>query len=137
MAGVSGMSTMSVMIEQVVLYRDDRGSVFEPLDAERIPGQRNIHVVVTEPGCVRGNHYHTRGTEVLTVQGPALVRVRDGQATRDTVIPDGAVTRFIIPPGVAHAIQNTGSRPNLLVAFRDLAHDPAHPDVVREVLIEG
>lgn len=131
------MSTKSVIIEQVVLYRDDRGSVFEPLDAEHIAGQRNIHVVVTEPGCVRGNHYHLRGTEVLTVQGPALVRLRDGQVVRDSVIPDGTVTRFIIPPGVAHAIQNTGSRPNLLVAFRDLAHDPAAPDVVREVLITG
>jgi dTDP-4-dehydrorhamnose 3,5-epimerase-like enzyme len=32
--------------------------VFEPLDPERIPDQRNIQVVVTEPGCVRGHHYH-------------------------------------------------------------------------------
>jgi dTDP-4-dehydrorhamnose 3,5-epimerase-like enzyme len=128
---------MSVMIEQVLLHRDRRGSVFEPLDPERIPGQRNVHVVVTEPGCVRGNHYHRRGTEVLIVQGPALVCIRDGQEVRDTVISEGAATRFIIPPGVAHAIQNTGSRPTLVVAFRDLAHDPADPDVVREVLIEG
>jgi mannose-6-phosphate isomerase-like protein (cupin superfamily) len=47
------------------------------------------------------------------------------------------VTRFIIPPGVSHAIQNLGSRPTLLVAFRDRAHDPAHPDVVHEVLMEA
>jgi dTDP-4-dehydrorhamnose 3,5-epimerase-like enzyme len=71
------------------------------------------------------------------VQGPALVHIRDGQEVRDTVISEGAATRFIIPLGVAHAIQNTGSRPNLAVAFRDLAYDPADPDVVREVLIEG
>jgi UDP-2-acetamido-2,6-beta-L-arabino-hexul-4-ose reductase len=111
--------------------------VFEPLDPEHLPGQRNMHVVITEPGCVRGNHYHTRGAEVVTVQGPALVRTRDGQGVQDTLIEEGAVTRFTIPPGVAHAIQNLGSRPTLLVAFRDLAHDPANPDVVREVLIEG
>jgi dTDP-4-dehydrorhamnose 3,5-epimerase-like enzyme len=131
----SDRSTMRVSAEQVVLHRDSRGSVFEPLDAERLPSQRNVHVVVTEPGCVRGNHYHTRGTEVVTVQGPALVRIRDGQGVQDTLVPEGTVTRFIIPPGVAHAIQNLGTRPTLLVAFRDLADDLTNPDVVRQVLI--
>jgi dTDP-4-dehydrorhamnose 3,5-epimerase-like enzyme len=128
---------MGVTIEPLVCHRDNRGSVFEPLDPERLPSQRNVHVVVTEPGCVRGNHYHTRATEVLTVQGPALVRVRDEQGVQDTLIPEGAVTRFTIPPGMAHAIQNLGTRPTLLVAFRDRADDPAAPDVVREVLLEA
>ena len=75
---------MCVRVEPVVLHQDSR-SVFEPLEPECLPSQRNIHVVVTEPGCVRGNHYHTRGTEVITVQGPALVRIRDGQ---DSEYPD-------------------------------------------------
>jgi dTDP-4-dehydrorhamnose 3,5-epimerase-like enzyme len=129
-------SMMRVKVEPVVLHRDDRGSVFEPLDAERLVGQRNVHVVITEPGHIRGNHYHTHETEVVVVQGPALVRIRDGQGVQDTLIPEGVVTRFIIPPGIAHAIQNLGTRPTLLVAFRDLAHDPTNADVVREVLIE-
>jgi dTDP-4-dehydrorhamnose 3,5-epimerase-like enzyme len=132
-----GQSTTRVRIEPVVLHQDSRGSVFEPVDPEHLPGQRHVHVVVTEPGCVRGNHYHTRGTEVVTVQGPALVRLRDGSRVRDTFIPEGAVSRFIIPPGVAHAIQNLGTRPTLLVAFRDCAHDPTNPDVVAECLIEA
>ena len=69
---------MCVRVEPVVLHQDSRGSVFEPLEPESLPSQRNIHVVVTEPGCVRGNHYHTRAREVITVQGAALVRIRDG-----------------------------------------------------------
>jgi UDP-2-acetamido-2,6-beta-L-arabino-hexul-4-ose reductase len=129
-------STMRVRLEPVVLHQDHRGSVFEPLDPESLHRQRHVHVVVTEPGCVRGNHYHTRGTEVLTVQGPALVRIRDEQGVQDTLIPEGGVTRFIIPPGMAHAIQNLGAQPTLLIAFRDRADDPADPDVVRETLIE-
>jgi dTDP-4-dehydrorhamnose 3,5-epimerase-like enzyme len=71
--------TVRVRIEPVIVHQDSRGSVFEPLDPERLPSQRNVHVVVTEPGRVRGNHYHIRGTEALTVQGPALVRIRDEQ----------------------------------------------------------
>jgi dTDP-4-dehydrorhamnose 3,5-epimerase-like enzyme len=133
----TGRSTMRVRIEQVVLHSDSRGSVFEPLDPEHLPSQQNVHVVVTEPGHVRGNHYHPRGTEVLTVQGPALVRIRDELGIWDTMIPEGAALRFIIPPGISHAIQNLGSRPTLLVAFRDLAHHPADPNVVRDVLIEA
>jgi dTDP-4-dehydrorhamnose 3,5-epimerase-like enzyme len=130
-------STLHVRIEPVVLHQDRRGSVFEPLDPERLPGQRHVHVVVTEPGGVRGNHYHTRGTEVVTVQGPALVRLRDERGVWDTLVAEGAVTRFIIPPGVAHAIQNLGTQPTVLVAFRDVAYDTADPDVVREILIEA
>ena len=128
---------MCIRVERVVLHQDSRGSVFEPLDSERLPSQRNLHVVVTEPGCVRGNHYHTRSTEVVTVQGPALVRIRDGQGVHDTLIPEGVVTRFTIPPGIAHAVQNLGTRPMLLVASSDLAYDPSAPDVVREILIEA
>jgi dTDP-4-dehydrorhamnose 3,5-epimerase-like enzyme len=74
-----GQSMTRVRIEPVVFHQNSRGSVFEPLDPQHLAGQRNVHVVVTKPGCVRGNHYHTRGTEVVTVQGPALVRLRDGE----------------------------------------------------------
>jgi UDP-2-acetamido-2,6-beta-L-arabino-hexul-4-ose reductase len=127
---------MRVTIEQVSVHRDGRGVVFEPLDPARIAVQRNVHVVLTQPGCVRGNHYHRRGAETLTVFGPALVRIRDRQTIKDTVVPEQQAVRFTIPPGVSHAILNTGSQPNLLIAFNTFDHDPADPDVVRDVLID-
>jgi dTDP-4-dehydrorhamnose 3,5-epimerase-like enzyme len=102
-----------------------RGGIYYGNCPEHLPSRQNVHVVVTESGHVRGNHYHPRGTEVLTVQGPALVRIRDELGIWDTMIPEGAALRFIIPPGICHASQNLGSRPTLLVAFRDLAHHPA------------
>jgi quercetin dioxygenase-like cupin family protein len=123
-------------IEPVILHEDHRGRMCEPLDPERLPTQRTVHIVVTEPGCVRSHHSHPRGTEVLTGQGPALVRLRDEQGVQDTIIPEGAVTRFIMPPGVAPAIQNLGAQPTLLIAFCARADDPAAPDVVGEILIE-
>lgn len=51
-------------------------------------------------------------------------------------VADGAAVRFTIPPGVPHAVLNTGSAPGLVVSFDSEAHDPAAPDVVREPLIE-
>ncbi len=95
------------------------------------------HLVLTGPGAVRGNHYHRRGTEVALVLGPALVRVRDTDGLRDHEVAAGQAVRFTFPPGVPHAMLNTGSQPLIILSFNTEAHDPAHPDVVREVLIEN
>ena len=119
------------------MHRDARGGVFEPLGGGAFAAQRNVHVVLTEPGAVRGNHRHLRGTETLTVMGPALVRTRQDGEVVDTEVPAGEAFRFTIPPGVAHAIRNTGTEPIVLVSFNTEAHDPENPDVVRDVLLDG
>jgi hypothetical protein len=38
---------------------------------------------------------------------------------------------------VAHAIKNTGTAINVLIGFNTVEHDPASPDVIRDVLIEA
>lgn len=122
-----------VTVEHLAVHGDARGSVFEPLGPDALPGQRNVHVVVTEPGAVRGNHLHPRGTETMVLQGPALFRCREDGRTVDTEIPPGAVYRFTIPPGVAHALKNTGDAASVAVSFVTVAHDPAN--VARDVLL--
>ena len=121
--------------ETVNRFSDARGFVFEPLVGERLANQKNTHVVVSRPGAVRGNHYHLRGTETLVVCGPALVRIRKEKDIEDFSIPANTTCRLIIPPGVSHAIQNTGGIDNLLVAFNTEHHDPDNPDLVQDVLI--
>jgi dTDP-4-dehydrorhamnose 3,5-epimerase-like enzyme len=121
--------------EEVRLSDDARGFIYEPLDASELAAQQNVHVVVSGPGAVRGNHRHARTNEIMTVHGPALVRWEEGGRTVDRVLGDGDVVRFTFPAGVAHAIRNTGSAPNLLVSFTDQVHDPARPDVERVELI--
>jgi len=126
---------MKVLIEQIKVFEDDRGLVFEPLKAEAFKQQRNAHVVISLPGVVRGNHYHRCGTEVITVQGPSRVCFREGNAIRDINVPDKKVFRFTIPPNVSHAIQNTGSESGVLMAFNTIEHDPENSDTVEDVLI--
>ena len=126
-----------VRVVRLKVHADARGCVFEPLEPALLAGWRNVHAVVTEPGAVRGNHRHLRGTEVSTVVGPALVRYREGDALHDVEVPAGAAWRFHFPPGVAHAFRNTGERPFVLVSFNTEEHDPARPDAERELLIEG
>ncbi len=123
-------------VEPLSFPTDARGLVLEPLRADEFAAQRNAHLVVTVPGAIRGNHYHRVGAEVCVVLGPSLVRVRDADGLRDHSIADGQAVRFTFPPGVPHAMLNTGDAPSIILSFNTESHDPARPDVVREVLIE-
>jgi UDP-2-acetamido-2,6-beta-L-arabino-hexul-4-ose reductase len=91
--------------------------------------------VITEPGGIRGNHFHKRGVEIATQRGPALVRFSDSRGVRDVSIAEGEVFRFVFPPNCAHAFRNSGTTPNVLVAFNTAPFDPAAPDVFRQELI--
>jgi UDP-2-acetamido-2,6-beta-L-arabino-hexul-4-ose reductase len=131
-----GRKIMSVVMKEVDVHSDSRGFVFEPIAEDSLQHQHNAHVVISQPGAVRGNHYHLNGTEMIAVMGPAVVRIQEDDKIRDIEIPVQRVYRFIIPPLVPHAIKNTGDQSNILIAFNTVDHDPQNPDVVREVLIE-
>lgn len=126
---------MPVSIEKLRRAVDQRGQVFEPLDLRGLSEQRNVHVVLTEPGHIRGNHFHHVGSEVSAVLGPALVRYRDGAEITTVEVPSDEVWRFRFPPGVVHAFQNIGSSPMLIVSFNTMAHDPQNADTSREVIL--
>jgi dTDP-4-dehydrorhamnose 3,5-epimerase-like enzyme len=127
---------MTIKIDVLRVAKDGRGYVFEPMEPQKIGQFRNMHVVYTVPGVVRGNHHHIRGIEISSVTGPALVRYRQDGVVHDVHVPEGEVWRFEFPPGVAHAFRNEGSVPSLLAAFNTEEHDPARPDAVKDVLIE-
>jgi dTDP-4-dehydrorhamnose 3,5-epimerase-like enzyme len=126
---------VAVTIDKLRRAVDARGQVFEPLDALGLSEQRNVHVVLTEPGHVRGNHFHHIGSEVSTVVGPALVRYRENAELTSVEVPPNEVWRFTFPPGVVHAFKNTGTTPMLIVSFNTVPHDPNNPDVGREVIL--
>jgi dTDP-4-dehydrorhamnose 3,5-epimerase-like enzyme len=126
---------MSVKVERLRTAVDARGDVFEPLDAAGLSAQRNVHVVWTHPGQVRGNHFHSEGYEISAVRGPALVRYREGGELTELHVPPGEAWRFTFPPGVVHAFQNTGETPMIIVSFNTTPHDPARPDTTREVVL--
>jgi len=125
----------TVEVQQLKLHADSRGAVFEPLEPSLLAGWRNVHAVVSEPGAVRGNHRHLRGTEVTAVLGPALVRYQCGERIGEMTVPAGEAWRFVFPAGTAHAFKNTGNKPFVLVSFNTEEHDPARPDVERVELI--
>ena len=125
----------TTLIETVGTHRDARGALFEPVDDTHLAGKRNAHVVLTEPGFVRGNHYHRVGTEIAVITGPAQVRLKEAGVLRDVEVPAGETWRFTIPPGVTHAYRNPGPGPMFLIGFNTERHDPTAPDMVREEIL--
>jgi dTDP-4-dehydrorhamnose 3,5-epimerase-like enzyme len=125
----------STRIERVQAHQDVRGAVFEPLDDAQLRAQRNVHVVITQPGAVRGNHWHVAATEVTSVVGPCLVRLKEDGRLYDLAVPEGEVWRFVIPPGVVHAFRNDGGAPMLLVSFSSEVHDPGGAGLRRETIL--
>ena len=126
----------TVQIEPVRTHRDARGALFEPLTDLELAAQKNVHVVLTQPNEVRGNHVHRTAVETTSVVGPCLVRRKEGAGGRAVEGPAGAVWRFTIPTGVIHAYRNTGSGVMILVSFSTLLHDPAGSDTRREVILD-
>jgi dTDP-4-dehydrorhamnose 3,5-epimerase-like enzyme len=126
---------MSISYQRLNVITDQRGFVLELLRAEDFAAQRNAHIVVSLPGVVRGNHYHTKGTETINILGPSLVRYREHGKIGEAVVPHKEAWRFLFPPGVSHAIKNLSKEANILVAFNTTEHDPINPDTHKDLLI--
>jgi dTDP-4-dehydrorhamnose 3,5-epimerase-like enzyme len=124
-----------VLIETMKTHCDARGSLFEPMNDAELAAQRNVHVVLTEPAGVRGNHVHTTAVEMTTVVGPCLVRLKEAGEIRDIEVPAGETWRFTIPPGVVHAYRNTGDSVMVLISFSTTVHDAAGADTRREQIL--
>ena len=122
-------------MERLGIHADARGFVFEPLTGGELGAQRNCHVVINLPGAVRGNHQHALRTEILAVVGPALVRYREHGELKDVTVGENEAVRFVFPPGVPHAIRNTGEQPQVILSFNDQLHDPGRPDVTPVALL--
>ena len=127
--------TAQVTMERLRRAEDHRGYVFEPLDVDGLAAQRNVHVVLTKPNEIRGNHFHDAGTEVTALSGPARVRFKQGAELVTHDIPAEETWRFGFPPRVTHAFQNTGATELVIVSFNTLPHDPANPNTTRDVIL--
>jgi dTDP-4-dehydrorhamnose 3,5-epimerase-like enzyme len=132
---MSTPNTSRVTVQTVKTHRDARGSLFEPLSDAELAGQKNVHVVLTQPNEVRGNHVHRTAVETTSVVGPCLIRLKEAGAIRDLDVPAGEIWRLTIPPGVVHAFRNTGESTMVLVSFSTHLHDPTGSDTEREQIL--
>jgi len=129
------LNTSQVVVQSVKTHSDARGCLFEPLTDAELASQKNVHVVLTQPNEVRGNHVHRTAVETTSVVGPCLIRLKEDGSIRDLEVPAGETWRLTIPPGVVHAFRNTGESMMVLVSFSTNVHDPTGSDTLREQIL--
>ncbi len=113
-------------VERTV-YPDERGWAAFPWDHLPQPAAldpASLHVVMTEPGRVRGNHLHPAAGEWLYVFAGEAQFFWADQGGRRSRRLTGHQTLVYIPPGVPHALIALGDEPMWLVAVRD---EPRRP----------
>jgi dTDP-4-dehydrorhamnose 3,5-epimerase-like enzyme len=107
---------------------DDRGFSFSLTTSviAELP-VRDVHIAAVRPGCVRGNHYHAKKTELITVV------YRDDWSLHWDTGPDTPVqsrsfsgrgaASISIPFLWSHAVRNDGREELFLFNVTDMSFD--------------
>jgi dTDP-4-dehydrorhamnose 3,5-epimerase len=130
------------------LQADHRGSLLEVLDTRddfwREPVVYAYRIAV-RPGRIKGWGMHRLQTDrYLTLSGRLRVVLYDGRTTSPTYqqfaefqFTDETPGLLLIPPGVWHADQNTGSADAVLLNLPTRAYDRDRPDKYRIDVLSG
>lgn len=127
-----------VRVRTLTRHVDDRGSLAELLrsDWPEFTGFGQAIVTVSQPGVIRGWHWHDRQTDVIVVLGGrANVSLYDGRSGSTTV---GQVDAYVfggndlraifVPPGVWHGYKTVSAEAAVILNFPDQVYDAVHPD---------
>jgi oxalate decarboxylase/phosphoglucose isomerase-like protein (cupin superfamily) len=131
---------MAVKIVPIQTIRDDRGMRFSaPAELWNFLGVvTELHVVMLEPGTVRGNHVHARAKEGVIIEAAGeweLAWQLSADSVPERTMVAAGVWLVCYPPGVAHAFRNHGNTPLRLNCFMDMPLDKMQPDQQRCILI--
>lgn len=131
---------MTLEIRALKDHSDNRGFSYE------IPGNictdigqfEHAHVAAILPGHVRGNHFHLERTETLVVTWEDTWELgwceQDSDIVQQRAFKERGAVALRIPPGVAHALANSGTRPLYLLALSDTPYSVERPDTVRRMV---
>ena len=110
---------------------DARGYSFTvPLEALEYVGRAaDVHLASTEPGKIRGNHFHIKGRAAIVVlPGPKWSchwdQGMDTQPQQRTFEGREAVL-ILVPPGASHAVRNDGENSLWLASISSETYDAA------------
>lgn len=112
----------------LTMHKDDRGSFTEFL---RTQDRGQVSVNISNPGIVKGNHWHnTKNEKFLVVKGNAVIRFRKvGEADIISYYVNGDELQVVdIPVGYTHNIENVGEGQLVTVMWANEAFSPVKPD---------
>ena len=105
-----------VVLKDLVVYKDERGRLFEILrsDDETFNGFGQVYMTVCKPGWVKGWHYHKNQTDIFCVlrgKGKIVLFDRRPNSKTHMAVDEFVMTGekpqlLIIPSGVVHGFEN-------------------------------
>lgn len=107
---------------------DDRGSFTELV---RTLDSGQFSVSFSNPGIVRGNHYHnTKMERFIVIKGQAKISFKkvDSDECIDFYVDDRDIKLVTIPVGYTHNIENVGNEEMILFIWCNELFDEKHPD---------
>jgi UDP-2-acetamido-2,6-beta-L-arabino-hexul-4-ose reductase len=124
---------MDIQTKSLEKHVDSRGYLIEILKDNEITEEiKQVYSSVSKPGAVRGNHYHMKKIEWLSViRGKARMLCEDNNKKEKEELIISADTPMIIKinPYVSHAIQNIGNEDMYLLVIANKVFDKEYPDV--------
>jgi oxalate decarboxylase/phosphoglucose isomerase-like protein (cupin superfamily) len=139
--------TASMRIFDLDDTTDVRGFSYSVLweQLKHIDSIADMHIADIAPGAIRGNHYHAKRGEIISVvfRDKWSLHWDEGEGTARHVrnfTGTGAVA--VIPPrGWSHAVKNDGQENVLIVASSDQPYDrrstnESEKDAIRRIVVE-
>ena len=121
---------------RLTLNSDPRGTLFE---VAKGGGGGQFFSSWTQPGAIRGNHFHLRKVErFLVVSGDAIIRMRrvlNGSIWEYRVNGDAPAV-VDIPTLHTHSIENVGRKPLLSLFWTHNIFNPAAADTFQDLVQE-
>lgn len=109
---------------------DNRGSFTEFI---KTPDRGQVSINISNPGVVKGNHWHhTKNEKFLVVSGRGVIRFRKIGETEvlEYYVSGDKLQVVDIPPGYTHNIENLGSTDMITVMWANEKFDAERPDTI-------
>lgn len=125
------MAASKIQILELPNRGDVRGLSFAaPAEALAFVGKLgDVHFVSSNPGAVRGNHYHLRRREATIILPgcPWSLHWAEGpeEAAQHRAFDGSAAVLLLIQPETPHAMRNEGTGELWLFAVQSEANDPS------------
>jgi len=123
-----------VEIKRLEVKKDERGWLVEILRSETLKrGDRFGQFLITTayPGYIKGNHYHARKYEwycVIRGEGRLFLQNNMTGEKEDVFLTGAEPSLVMIPPGITHAIENTGKDILSVLIYIDEPFNESDPD---------
>jgi UDP-2-acetamido-2,6-beta-L-arabino-hexul-4-ose reductase len=107
---------------------DNRGSFTEFI---KTPDRGQVSVNISEPGIIKGNHWHhTKNEKFLVVSGKGVIRFRkiDSDEVIEYFVSGDKLVVVDIPPGYTHNIENLGDKDMVTIMWANELFDTGKPD---------